>query len=168
MELIQSIIREESYNDLKERELEKEKAKSHNQGLTDPALKTKKKSFISEQNPNLIKRNDQKDTYIWFGVYDELMRNKNFVNILSKCSDTSVPLECAAIHLEGFQIYFGSSKINNKSNEVKAFITEMKDSVVFLKLYLISKKQFVDVLKKGFGMQFDEKELFTKYNKQGK
>jgi len=90
MDLIKSIIQEESYNDLREREKEKEKAL--HTGVTDSTLKTKKKTFVSEQNPNLIKRNDQKDTYIWFRVYDQLMRNKHMVTMLSKCSDTSIPL----------------------------------------------------------------------------
>lgn len=88
MDFIKSIIQEESLNSLREKELEKAQKKV----LTDSNLQTKKKSFISEVNPNLIKRNDQKDTYIWFGVYDQLMRNKHIVNMLSKCQDTTLPL----------------------------------------------------------------------------
>jgi len=60
--------------------------------ITDSNLQTKKKSFVSEINPNLIKRNIQKAHYIWFGVYDQLMRNTNMVNLIKKCTDTSLPL----------------------------------------------------------------------------
>jgi len=88
MDFIKSIIQEESLNSLREKELEK----AQNKVLTDSNLQTKKKSFVSEVNPNLIKRNDQKDTYMWFGVYDQLMRNKHIVNMLSKCQDTTLPL----------------------------------------------------------------------------
>ena len=45
-------------------------------------FKTKKKSFVSEINPHLIRRNIQKEEYIWYGVYDELVRNKIMINLL--------------------------------------------------------------------------------------
>jgi len=66
--------------------------------------------------------------------------------------------------LENYQIYFGASK----SNPIKAFITEAKDSVMFLKLYLITKDQFIEILKKGYSLEFDEKVLFNEHTKQGR
>jgi len=39
---------------------------------------------------------------------------------------------------------------------------------MFLKLYLISKNQFTDILKKNFNLDFDEKDLYKNYTKQGK
>src|SRR5690349_11788512 len=90
-------------------------------------FKTKKKSFVSEINPHLAKRNIQKEQYIWFGVYDQLLRNKVLISYLKKCQDSALPLECAAIHLEKYQISFCKS-----NGEVKAFLFESEGSVVFL------------------------------------
>jgi hypothetical protein len=106
-------------------------------------FKTKKKSFISDINPHMLRRNIQKEQYIWFGVYDELLRNKLLINQLKKCRDSSLPLECAAIHLEKYQICFSRCD----DDQVKAFLIDNDNFVVFLKLYLISKEQFVDLLK---------------------
>ncbi len=55
-------------------------------------FQTKKKSFISEINPHLIRRNIQKEQYIWFGVFDELLRNKCMLKAIKKCRETSLPL----------------------------------------------------------------------------
>lgn len=55
-------------------------------------FQTKKKSFISEINPHLIRRNIQKEQYIWFGVFDDLLRNKCMLKAIKKCRDTSLPL----------------------------------------------------------------------------
>ena len=44
-------------------------------------LKTKKKSFVSEVDPHMIKRKVQRERYLWFGVYNELLRNKNIIKI---------------------------------------------------------------------------------------
>jgi cephalosporin-C deacetylase-like acetyl esterase len=55
-------------------------------------FQTKKKSFISEINPHLIRRNIQKEQYIWFGVFDDLLRNKCMLKAIKKCKDTSLPL----------------------------------------------------------------------------
>ena len=111
-------------------------------------FKTKKKSFVSEINPHLIRRNIQKEQYIWFGVYDELLRNKLLINQIKKCKDTSLPLECAAIHLEKYQICFCKSE----KEQAKAFLIDNENCVVFLKLYLITKEQFVDLLKAYYKM----------------
>lgn len=55
-------------------------------------FKTKKKSFVCEGNPYLLKRNIQKQNYIWFGVYDCLLRDKEMIKILNQCKDNSLPL----------------------------------------------------------------------------
>lgn len=55
-------------------------------------FKTKRKSFISEINPHLMRRSIQKEQYIWFGVYDELLRKKCILKALKKCRDTALPL----------------------------------------------------------------------------
>lgn len=109
--------------------------------LEGSTFKTKKKSFVSDVNPHLARRNFQKDEYIWLGTYDELMRNKNIINSLKKCSDTSFPLECAAIHLERHNISFC-----NAHGKVTPFLFPNEEGVVFLKLYLISKVQFLDLI----------------------
>jgi hypothetical protein len=124
-------------------------------------FKTKKKSFVSEINPHLVRRNIQKEQYIWFGVYDQLLRNKLLVSNLKKCKDSSFPLECAAIHLEKYQISF--CKINS---EVKAFLFESEGSVVFLKLYLITKEQLIDLLNIYYQINnFSNFELFKELSK---
>lgn len=100
-------------------------------------LKTKKKSFVSEVDPHLIKRKIQRERYIWFGVYNELLRNKNIIKVLQKCKDSTLPIESAAIHLEKYKIGFNKNRI---------FIKYCEDSVIFFKLYLITKEQFIDIL----------------------
>ena len=55
-------------------------------------FQTKKKSFISEINPHLVRREIQKEQYIWFGVFDDLLRNKCMLKAIKKCRDTSLPL----------------------------------------------------------------------------
>lgn len=100
-------------------------------------LKTKKKSFVSEVDPHMIKRKVQRERYLWFGVYNELLRNKNIIKILQKCKDTTLPIESASIHLEKYKIGFNKNRIFIKYNE---------DSVIFFKLYLITKEQFIDIL----------------------
>lgn len=122
-------------------------------------FKTKKKSFVSEINPHLVKRNIQKEEYIWFGVYDQLLRNKILISNLKKCKDAALPLECAAIHLEKYQVSFCKAK-----DEVKAFIFESEGSVVFLKLYLITKEQMVDLLNVYYHIQTN-RDIFKDFNK---
>lgn len=55
-------------------------------------FKTKRKSFISEINPHLVRRTIQKEQYIWFGVFDDLLRNKCMLKAIKKCRDTALPL----------------------------------------------------------------------------
>jgi hypothetical protein len=52
---------------------------------------------------------------------------------------------------------------------VKAFIHEKKDSVIFIKLYLISKEQFLDILRVNYGFDLSQYKdnLFEKVNKIG-
>ena len=52
---------------------------------------------------------------------------------------------------------------------MKAYIHEKKDSVIFIKLYLISKEQFLDILRVNYSFdlgQYNEN-LFQKVNKIG-
>lgn len=55
-------------------------------------FKTKRKSFISEINPHLVRRTIQKEQYVWFGVYDDLLRKKCIIKAIKKCKDASLPL----------------------------------------------------------------------------
>lgn len=55
-------------------------------------FKTKKKSFVSEINPHLMRRTIQKEQYVWFGVVDDLLRKKCILKALKKCKDTALPL----------------------------------------------------------------------------
>ena len=110
---------------------------NHNNDLENSILRTKKKTFLSEVDPHLIKRKIQQERYIWFGVYNEFLRNKNIIKILQKCKDTSIPIESASIHLEKYKIGFNKNRI---------FISYNEDSVIFIKLYLILKEQFISIL----------------------
>ncbi len=123
-------------------------------------FKTKKKSFVSEINPHLIRRNIQKEQYIWLGVYDELLRNKLLINYLKKCKDTALPLECAAIHLEKYQICFCKCD----KDQVKAFLVDNEGCVVFLKLYLITKEQFIDMLRVCYKLEESSEGVFSNAN----
>ena len=105
--------------------------------LENSNFKTKKKPFISDVDPHFIKRKIQQERYIWFGVYNELLRNKNIIKLLKNCKDTSIPIESASIHLEKYKIGFNKNRI---------FISYSEDSVIFFKLYLITKEQFISIL----------------------
>ena len=93
--------------------------------LENSNFKTKKKPFISDVDPHFIKRKIQQERYIWFGVYNELLRNKNIIKLLKNCKDTSIPIESASIHLEKYKIGFNKNRI---------FISYSEDNVIFIKL----------------------------------
>ena len=88
-------------------------------------------SEISQENKN----------YIWFGVYNEMLLNENISKVLEKCNDKSLPKESASIHLNKFIISF------NKNN---IFILFKENSSIFIKLYLITKNQLIDILKNEY------------------
>ena len=97
-------------------------------------LKTKKKSFVSEVDPHMMKRKIQKEKYIWFGVYDELLRNKNIIKFISKCKDTTLPIECAAIHLEKYKMGFSKNKSFITFNSVANIMSQprLRTSLFYL------------------------------------
>ena len=101
-------------------------------------LKTKKKDFVNKVDPHNLKRLIQKEKCIWFGVHNELLRNKNMIKLIEKCKDKSLPVESAAIHLDKNRIGFNKNRV---------FITYDENSVIFIKLYLIKKEQLIDILK---------------------
>ena len=98
-----------------------------------------------EQNKETSNSNQstspEKEKYIWFGVYNELLLNENISQLFNKLVDKSLPKESAAIHLNKFSISFHKNKI---------FITYKENSSIFIKLYLILKTQFIDILKKEY------------------
>ena len=104
-------------------------------------LKTKKKEFINKIDPHKLKRLIQKERYVWLGVHNELLRNKNMIKLLEKCKDKSLPIESAAIHLDKYKIGFNKNRV---------FITNDENSVIFFKLYLIKKEQLTDILKENY------------------
>ena len=83
----------------------------------------------------------EKEKYIWFGVYNELLLNENISKLFEKLVDKSLPKESASIHLNKFTISFHKNKI---------FITYKENSSMFIKLYLILKAQLLDILKKEY------------------
>ena len=92
-----------------------------------------------EQNKNLLKQEpNENKNFIWFGVYNELLLKKNIAKLLDKCNNKELPKESASIHLNKYSIEFNKNKIFIKYNE---------NSSIFIKLYLISKSQFIDILK---------------------
>ena len=104
-------------------------------------LKTKKKEFINKIDPHNLKRLIQKERYIWFGVHNELLRNKNMIKLLEKCKDKTLPIESAAIHLNKYKVGFNKNRI---------FITNDENSVIFFKLYLIKKEQLIEILQVSY------------------
>jgi hypothetical protein len=62
------------------------------ENLESSALKTTKKTFVSDFNPHLARRKIQQEQYVWFGVYDHLSRNKLMIESIKKCTDSSLPL----------------------------------------------------------------------------
>ena len=101
-------------------------------------IKTKKKDFVNKVDPHNLKRLIQKERYVWFGVHNELLRNKNMIKLIEKCKDKSLPIESAAIHLDKYRLGFNKNRV---------FITYDENSVIFFKLYLITKEQLLDILK---------------------
>lgn len=98
-----------------------------------------------EQNKEFSNSNQstspEKEKYIWFGVYNELLLNENISKLFEKLEDKSLPKESAAIHLNKFTISFHKNNI---------FITYKENSSMFIKLYLILKAQFIDILTKEY------------------
>ena len=107
----------------------------------DSQLKTKKKEFVNKIDPHNLKRLIQKERYIWFGVHNELLRNKNMIKLLEKCNDKSIPIESAAIHLDKYRIGFNKNRV---------IIIDDENSVIFFKLYLIKKSQLIEILKVSY------------------
>ena len=99
---------------------------------------TLKKDFVNKMDPHNLKRLVQKERCIWFGVHDELLRNKNIIKVLEQCRDQSLPVESAAIHLDKFKVCFSKNNV---------YVVYDEKYVSFLKLYLITKEQFMDILK---------------------
>ena len=122
----------------------KESNKNDNENLniieynTNSELKTKKKEFINKVDPHNLKRLIQKERYIWFGVHNELLRTKNMIKLIEKCKDKSLPIESAAIHLDKYRVGFNKNRV---------FINNDENSVIFFKLYLITKEQLIEILK---------------------
>ena len=83
----------------------------------------------------------ENEKYIWLGVYNELLLNENISILLEKCNDKSLPKETASVHLNKFSISFNKNKI---------FIKFKENSSIFIKLYLITKNQLVDILKNEY------------------
>ena len=106
--------------------------------INNSELKTKKKEFINKVDPHNLKRLIQKEKCVWFGVHNELLRNKNMIKLIGKCKDKSLPIESAAIHLDKYRLGFNKNRI---------FINYDENSVIFFKLYLITKEQLIDILK---------------------
>ena len=79
--------------------------------------------------------------YIWFGVYNELLLNENISKLLERCNDKTLPKEQASIHLNKFSLSF---------NKNKAFILFKENSSIFIKLYLITKNQLIDIMKNEY------------------
>jgi len=104
----------------------------------DSELKTKKKDFVNKVDPHNLKRLIQKEKCIWFGVHNELLRNKNMIKLIEKCKDKSLPIESAAIHLDKYRVGFNKNRV---------FIKYDENNVIFFKLYLITKEQLIDILK---------------------
>ena len=105
-----------------------------------------------EQNKDISKQiSSDNQNYIWFGVYNELLSKANMIKLLDKCNDKSIPKESAAIHLNNYSLAFNKNKIFIKYNE---------NSSIFIKLYLISKNQLIDILK----TQYNCNEEIEKYS----
>lgn len=103
--------------------------------------KTEKKEFESKIRPyEEIKKEQQKDS-IWIGVYDNLLKKSNFIEIINKCNNKSIPSEWVAIHLDKHKIIFGEGN----DGISKTFLYESQDSVIFMKLYLVKKEQVSDI-----------------------
>ena len=93
---------------------------------------------------NYISKNEttpESSKYIWFGVYNELLLNENISKLLERCNDKTLPKEQASIHLNKFSLSF---------NKNKAFILFKENSSIFIKLYLITKNQLIDILKNEY------------------
>ena len=104
-------------------------------------MEQNKEQSNSTGNNEAAKITIENGKYIWFGVYNELLLNENMVNLLNKCIDKSLPKELASIHLNRFSIAFNKNKI---------FIVFKENSSIFIKLYLILKNQFIDILKNEY------------------
>ena len=101
-------------------------------------MEEKKDQSSSSSKDKTSEISTENEKYIWFGVYNELLLNENISKLLEKCKDKSLPKESASIHLNKFSISFNKNKI---------FIIFKENSSIFIKLYLITKNQLIDILK---------------------
>ena len=101
-------------------------------------MEEKKDQSTSSSKDKTSEISIENGKYIWFGVYNELLLNENISKLLEKCNDKSLPKESASIHLNKFSISFNKNKI---------FIKFKENSSIFIKLYLITKNQLIDILK---------------------
>ena len=104
-------------------------------------MEEKKDQSSSSSKDKTSEISTENEKYIWFGVYNELLLNENISKLLEKCKDNSLPKESASIHLNKFSISFNKNKI---------FIIFKENSSIFIKLYLITKNQLIDILKNEY------------------
>lgn len=104
----------------------------------DSQFPTEKKDFKSDMNPHKLKRDYQKETYVWFGTYNKWMASDDIIrDIRTWQEDSALPTESAAIHLKDYDLVFQK----NGSSSEAVLVKNPESGVCLVKIYLIKKVQ---------------------------
>lgn len=120
--------------------------------MNEEILKTTKKAFESKIIPYEEVRKEQRLNSVWIATYDHLMKKSVILDLIKECSDSTIPSEWVAIHLDKYKNYFGESQFAGETS-FHSYLTPSPDSVVFLKLYLINKAQLSQIYEQAYGMK---------------
>lgn len=120
--------------------------------INEEILKTTKKTFESKIIPYEEVRKEQRLNSVWIATYDHLMKKSILLDLIKECSDSTIPSEWVAIHLDKYKTFFGESQFTGDTS-FHSYLTSSADSVVFLKLYLIKKNQLSQIYEQAYGLK---------------
>jgi len=134
----------------------------NNTEYADSQFPTEKKDFKSKINPHILKRNDQKQNWVWFGTYIHWISNHEMAQVIQRCpEDTSMPTESAAIHLRNYDVVFESR--NGTGHPV--LVKNEESGVCLIKIYLIKKTQLEYLIHEETKVDFKGKPFFWHFDK---
>lgn len=111
-------------------------------GVSASSTDNKDNKEENKESANLSK-SDSENQLIWYAAYDSEMRNEVFEDLLYQCSDKTNPRDKVSIKLENFDIVF--SQVSNLPGMV--YLQQRTWGSWFIKLYLITKGQLLDIAK---------------------
>lgn len=102
-------------------------------------MKTEK----DNRKKNRLKEESTSDQYIWYACYGSNINEKRFLRYISRCKDTTLPLESRPFEFKHPLFFAGISKTWN--NKGKAFLDDTLPGHTYGKIYKITREQFKEV-----------------------